>query len=202
MLATGEYPSVGPGFSLFHVGVKVDSTTVLTTMNPAAHVDWWSKWMPQLEVWWWNVNGLMTQNPDGSYTILISHHAAIITNDGKNFLAAQISGTAGTTASYISLTTCTHTPAAGDHNLWNEITDANGLARAGGSYTLTGTGTWTVAHTFTASGAGYTNVQSDALDNAATHTNGTVICEDTFTPISLSGANGDKLTENWSLSGS
>ncbi|AIC14278.1 phage tail fiber protein [Nitrososphaera viennensis] len=121
----------------------------------------------------------------------------LITNAGKDFIAQQIgasTGLASEGAHYIALTTDGTAPAATDTTLASEIT-SGGLARASGTYAHTsGTNTFTVSNTFTAS-ATHTNVQKAGLFTASS--GGTMMAENTFTAVSL--ASGDQLTITWTI---
>lgn len=80
----------------------------------------------------------------------------MLTNAGKDFVAAQVGGAGGTnTAKYIALTANSTAPAAGDTTLTGEIvTGGGGLLRAVGSYAHTGgTSTYTMSKTFTTNGS-------------------------------------------------
>jgi hypothetical protein len=120
----------------------------------------------------------------------------LITNAGRDFISAQIGSTSAATngANYIALSTDTGEPAATDTTLASEIT-TGGLARAQGDYShTTGTNTYTITETFTAS-ATHTAVQKAGLFTAAS--SGTMMAENTFTPVTL--ASGDQLTITWTI---
>jgi hypothetical protein len=197
---TGEYGGVGPGLLGQSFGLKVDTTTVITTSDPGRYVKspiGAVKWLT-LQVW--TLTGKMWVEPTGEYSIFWSRHAGVLLNDGKDWLEDQISDSpsATTIAKYISLTMNAHSPAAGDHKVFNEINTGGGLDRTGGTYTSTGVGTWTVAYQFTAD-AGYSNVQTTGLcwdDTDAL--NGTTLSIDTFAPVTLAAS--DKITVTWTCS--
>jgi hypothetical protein len=120
----------------------------------------------------------------------------LITNAGKDFIAAQLGSTSAATngANYIALTTNSTAPAATDTTLGGEIT-GSGLARAQGAYSHTsGTATYTVSNTFTATGT-VNNVQKAGLFTASSA--GTMMAENTFTAVSL--AANDQLTITWTI---
>jgi hypothetical protein len=127
----------------------------------------------------------------------------LITNAGKDFISAQIgssvaaggSAPGSTGANFIALSSDTTAPAATDTTLTGEVTDVNGLARAQGTYSHTaGQATFTISKTFSATGT-YTNVQKAGLFTASS--SGTMMAENTFSPVSL--ANGDQLTITWTI---
>lgn len=127
----------------------------------------------------------------------VYHHEDhnLITNAGKDFIAAQIGSTSpgANGANYIALTNTAITPAAGDTTLSGEIT-LNGLARAQGAYSHTGgTNTYTESKTFTATAS--QSAQAAGLFTASSA--GTMMAENTFTSVSL--ANGDQLTITWTI---
>lgn len=128
----------------------------------------------------------------------IYHHEDhnLITNAGIDFIAGQIGGAGGTaTAQYIGLSSDATAPAATDTGLTGEIT-GGGLARALGTYDHTsGTDTFTIESTFTAS-ATHNNVQKAGLFNAAS--DGTMVAENVLgSPVTL--ASGDSLTVTWTI---
>ena len=119
----------------------------------------------------------------------------LITAAGKDFISAQIGSTTpgGNGANYIALTNTAITPAAGDTTLSGEIT-TNGLARAQGTYAHTaGQSTFTISKTFTATAS--QGAQAAGLFTAGSA--GTMMAENTFTPVSL--ANNDQLTITWTI---
>lgn len=120
----------------------------------------------------------------------------VITTAGKDFISAQIGSTSpgNNGANFIALSSDTAAPAAGDTALAGEIT-SGGLERAQGTYAHTnGEATLTIASTFTAS-ATHTDVQKAGLFTAAS--GGTMMAENTFTPVTLNS--GDQLTITWTI---
>jgi hypothetical protein len=195
-LITGEFPGPGPGFSQ-NIGIRFDTTTTVNTLHPEKLVSGPLSFAPQLVTWWWSVTGQMLQEADGSYSILWSRHAGVLTTIGKNWLEDQIGDSPSTTpATYISLSVSTDTPL----NTWTIITgelNAGGMGRKLGAYASTGDGTWTILKQFTAN-ATTTALQLTGLNWSATACAGnTLLCADTFTPVTL--ASGDKVTVTWSL---
>jgi hypothetical protein len=120
----------------------------------------------------------------------------LITNAGKDFISAQIGSTSpgSNGANYIALTTNAAAPAATDTTLTGEIT-TGGLQRQQGVYAHTnGQSTFTISKTFTAN-ATQTNVQKAGLFTASS--GGTMMAENTFSPVSL--AANDQLTITWTI---
>jgi hypothetical protein len=137
----------------------------------------------------------------------------LITNAGRNFIAAELGGT-GTTneATFIGLSTnskataltdtCISTTDGGTTSA--EIT-SGGLARAAGAYAhTTDTDNWTISNTFVAS-ASHTAVQRAGLftaavggaDTCAGGDDGTMVAGNSFSSVNL--ANGDQLTITWTI---
>ena len=196
---TGEYGGgVGPGYNQ-QLGVKVDTVTILNTVDPSHYTGQvipFLDWCTQLI---WRATGKMWVEPDGSYSIFWSRHAGVLTNDGKDWLEDQISDSpsAATISKWIALTRSDHSPAATDHKLFSEIDTAGGLDKAEGTYTSTGVGVWTVEKQFT-SDTDYLGVQATGLHWTTTGSeNGTMLCSDTFAAVTL--ANGDKITVTWTV---
>jgi len=188
-LITGEFPGPGPGFSQA-IGVHVDITTTINTMEPERFVSGSLSFIPQLVTWYWSATGQMWQEPDGSYSILWSRHAGVLTTIGKNWIEDQMGDSpSADPAKWIALSCNVTAPSAAWTQIPNEIV-VNGLERAAGTYASTGNGVWTESKQFTASGA-HVSVQlvgiqwADAGDN-------NLLWADTFAPVTL--ANGDKLT--------
>lgn len=125
------------------------------------------------------------------------------TTGGADWQASAMGNTATQPASatYIGLTNDATAPAAGDCaasssacTLTSEIT-TNGLARHQGTYAHTGgTASWTLAYTWTATGA--QGVQKAGMFNAAS--SGTMVFEAAFSPVTL--ASSDTLTVTWTVS--
>ncbi len=84
------------------------------------------------------------------------HHTGTFTTWGQQWAAYELSNptysTAGLVAQYISMSLTSSGLTSASTILPSEIT-ADGLARTAGTFTSTGTGTWTVAYTFTDSTA-------------------------------------------------
>lgn len=81
----------------------------------------------------------------------------MLTNAGKDMIAAQVGGTSAqpAAANYLALTANSADPVATDTTLTGEITTAGGgLVRAQATYAhTTGTSTYTLSKTFTANGS-------------------------------------------------
>jgi len=133
-------------------------------------------------------------NADSStvYSQVTKHN--LTTNAGKDFIKAQISGTGVTTnCAYIAVGNSAVTPAATDTTLTGEVS-TNGLSRAVGTYSSTGTGTFTLVKTFTATGA-VSSLQAAAVFTAAS--SGTMCFEvGSLGPVTM--ATNDTLTVTWS----
>jgi hypothetical protein len=137
----------------------------------------------------------------------------MITNVGKDFIAAELGGTATTNkATFIGLSTNSKATAVTDTCISTtdggttsaEIT-TNGLARASGAYSHTAnTDNWTISNTFTATGT-HTGVQRAGLFTAAVGgadtcsggDDGTMVAGNSFSSVNL--ANGDQLTITWTI---
>lgn len=121
----------------------------------------------------------------------------LITNAGKDFISVQLgqtTGIGGNGANYIGLSTNTAAAAAGDTTLAGEI-PGGGLARSQGDYAHTvGQATYAITEQFTAT-ATHTAVQKAGLFTAAS--GGTMMAENTFSPVTLQ--NGDQLTITWTV---
>jgi len=121
----------------------------------------------------------------------------LVVNAGLNWLADIMGKTTtpgvNTQCNYIALTNTAITPGATDTTLSGEIT-GNGLARVQGTYTHSANATtFTIANTFTASGA-----QSAQAGAVLTGSSGGTMCfEDTFSPATL--AIGDTLQITWTV---
>jgi hypothetical protein len=140
----------------------------------------------------------MTENGDGTYNILLGHHAGVLTTIGKNWIEDQMGDSPSTTAATgISLSTSASGPSAAWTIIPTEITNG-GLGRKTGVYASTGDGTWTISYQFTAN-ATHTNVQLQGCNWSATRgADNTLLCADTWTPVTLNS--GDKLTATWAMS--
>ena len=131
---------------------------------------------------------------DPSTVFAVKKHHNLTTNAGKDFIKAQISGTATTSnCIYIAVGTTAITPAVTDTTLSGEVT-TNGLQRAPGTYAAVGTGTFTLTKLFTATGA-VSNVQAASVSTAAS--SGTMCFEvGSLGPTTL--ASTDTLNVVWS----
>lgn len=134
-------------------------------------------------------------NADPSTVFEVRKHHNLTTNAGKDFIKAQVSGTAVTgNCVYIAVGNSAITPAAGDTTLTGEVT-TNGLGRASGTYASTGTGTFTLSKQFTDVTAATSNVQSAAVFTAVS--SGTMCFEvGSLGPVTLNV--NDTLTVTWS----
>jgi len=90
-----------------------------------------------------------------------TYHAMSLTTLGKNWIADKLSGASGTyfayNATYISCSNSSDSFSAAWTNIPSEIT-TDGLARATGTITDTGDGTWNCTKTFTATGTNSTKL--------------------------------------------
>lgn len=121
----------------------------------------------------------------------------MLTNAGKDFIAAQIGGAGGTaTAAYLALTANATAPAAGDTTLTAEIVTAGGgLLRAIGTYAHTaGTSTYTITKTFTANGSDSLPVTVAKVGLLTASSSGTLVFETALSPTATLSASGDTLT--------
>jgi len=117
-------------------------------------------------------------------------------NGGKDFIKAQISGTAVTAnCIYIGVDDTAYTPAATDTALPSEVT-LNGFARASGTYASTGTGTWTLQKVFTATGAQSNIVAAAVFLDATVGADTMCFGVGSLGPVTL--ATNDTLTVTWS----
>jgi len=131
-----------------------------------------------------------------------------ITKAGVDFIVNQLSGTPSSeSARWIALTTNAITVDDNDLALRGEIT-SNGLQRTNGTLTYisgtdNNTDNYTITKTFTA-GASFTGVRAAGLFTANTAgtpgsggDDGTMVAENTFSPVNL--AIGDRLTITWTI---
>jgi hypothetical protein len=121
----------------------------------------------------------------------------MITNAGKDFVAAQIAGAGGTaTAQYLALTANTTTPAPADTTLTGEIATASGgLVRALATYAhTTGTSVLTLTKTFTANGSDSLPVTVAKIGLFTASSAGTMVYETALSPTATLSASGDTLT--------
>lgn len=123
----------------------------------------------------------------------------MLTNAGKDMIAAQIGGTSAqpAAANYIALTANSADPAAGDTALTGEIATASGgLIRKQATYAHTnGTSTYTLTATFTANANDSlpVTVAKIGIFNAAT-TGGTMAYETKPASTATLSASGDATT--------
>lgn len=190
---TGEYPTIGAGFTSRAI-VKADVETYITTSTPERYLTGLAAVYPPLGLRYLTLTGLMTQLEDGTYKILITRHAAVLTTIGKNYIEDQLGDSAGAEADYIALSNDATEPTAAYTQLVDEIA-ANGLTRAQGTYASTGDGTWTITKEFTASGA--QSCRTTSLNWSASGDNNMLFGDD-FSSVTL--ANADKITIVFSLS--
>jgi hypothetical protein len=122
----------------------------------------------------------------------------LLTNAGKDMIAAQIAGSASATAvaKWVAITANTTAPAAGDTTLTAEITTAGGgLIRKTGTYAHTGgTSTYTLTTVFTANGSDSLPVtigKRGVFDASAA---GNMVFETLVSPTATLSASGDQLT--------
>lgn len=145
------------------------------------------------------IKGLVTvsiKRANGTVELICRDNPNLLTTAGKDWIHGQIYSS-GTTdeAKYIALSSNTGGSSAAHTSVAGEIVDANGLARAAGTVTHTpGTSITTISKTFTASGT-YTAVQLCGLLTATSV--GTLVHENTFTPVNLESA--DQLTISWTI---
>lgn len=121
----------------------------------------------------------------------------MLTNAGKDFIAAQIGGAGGTaTAAYLALTANSTAPAVGDTSLTAEIATASGgLVRALGTYAHTGgTSTYTISKTFTANGSDSLPVTVAKVGLLTAASSGTLVFATALSPTATLSAVGDTLT--------
>jgi hypothetical protein len=121
----------------------------------------------------------------------------MLTNAGKDFIAAQVGGAGGTaTAAYIALTANSTTPAAGNTTLTGEIATAGGgLIRALGTYAHTaGTSTYTISKTFTTNGSDSLPVTIAKAGLFTASSSGTMAFETLLSATATLSASGDTLT--------
>jgi len=121
----------------------------------------------------------------------------MLTNAGRDFIAAQVGGAGGTaTAAYMALTANSTTPAASDTSLTGEIATASGgLIRAVGTYAHTaGTATYTISKTFTANSNDSLPVTVAKVGLLTASSSGTLVFETALSPTATLSASGDTLT--------
>jgi len=189
LMITNEYPNMGIG-SYQQITFRIDSEVYVNTKEPTRFISGYLSYIPDIGLSWLQMTGKMVTENDGTYTILISRHAGVLTTIGLNYIEDQLGDSAGAEADYISLTTSASAPT----NAWtiipSEIVSGTGLDRAQGTYASTGNGVWTITKQFTASGT-HTAVQCAGFNWASSGDNN-LLCADTFTSTTL--ISGDKLT--------
>jgi hypothetical protein len=145
---------------------------------------------------------VVAKHADGTvFADFITHN--LRTTGGADWQASVMGNTSTQPASsnYIALTNDGGAPAAGDCGagsttctLTSEVS-TNGLARAQGTYAhSSGTSSWTLTHTWTATGA--QSVQKAGMFNATS--SGTLVFEASFSSVTL--ASSDTLTVTWTVS--
>ena len=144
-----------------------------------------------IQVWVERADGTVELIKDG----VALNNDGVLTNIGKDWIENQLGDTPSTDpAKWISLSTDSSTPDASWTQIPNELT-SDGLSRAAGTYSSTGTGQWKIEHQFTATGT-VSNVQLTGLHWASSGDNN-LLSADTFTPVTLN--DGDKLTITWTI---
>lgn len=121
------------------------------------------------------------------------------TNVGADFWNTQLfaTGAAGSQANYIGITTDVATPLVTDTVLASEET-TNGLARAQGTVTHTGSAASTVvSHTWTYSGSSSKVIAKAGLFTAAS--SGTMALETLLSSTATVNSSGDQITINWTI---
>jgi hypothetical protein len=126
------------------------------------------------------------------------------TTGGVDAIFQLVFGSQPGVAKYLYLSTNSTAPAAGDCPAGSTsctltgILTSNGLAPAAATFSHTnGASTATLTYTWTASTAGTSNVQEAGISNSVTPGSGTVLFENTFTPVSLNV--GDQLQLTWTI---
>ena len=155
---------------------------------------------------------MVYRHADGTiYFTTVTHN--IVVNNGKNLVKTILGSTAANTTgvnlwNYIALTNATFTAAVGDNyccgGLGNtQIENTYGLAAAQGTYSSTGTGTWTIVHTFTYDGTGGTQtIYGAGLQISASVGTGqtNLAAEAVFSSTAPLSVNGDNVQVTWSMS--
>ena len=130
----------------------------------------------------------------------------MLTNAGKDMIAAQIAGTSAqpAAANYIALTANSTSPSASDTTLTGEITTGGGgLVRAQATYAHTnGQSTFTLTKTFTANGSDSLPVTIAKIGVFNAASSGTLAFETLLSATATLTASGDALvvTETVTLS--
>ena len=123
---------------------------------------------------------------------LVAETHNLLTNIGKEFVEDQLTNPSTNATKYISLSTGATDCSATATVLANEITTA-GLARAEGTVTDSGTGNFTVEHTFVATDS-ISNVQVAGLHWYSSGDDNLFACAN-FTAVNLEA--NDELTIRW-----
>ncbi len=121
----------------------------------------------------------------------------MLTNAGKDFVAAQVGGAGGTAvAKYIALTANSSAAVATDTTLTGEIVTAGGgLLRASGTYAHTGgTATYTMSKTFTTNGSDSLPVTVAKIGVFDASSSGNMVFETLLSTTATLSAVGDTLT--------
>lgn len=125
------------------------------------------------------------------------------TNGGADFQAAQMGGTAATSAQYIALTANSSAPVATDTTLTAEIaTGGGGLVRAVATYAhTTGAASYTLSKTFTANGSDSLPVVIAKIGVFNASSAGTMVFETLLATTATLSASGDSvaITETVSI---
>jgi hypothetical protein len=120
----------------------------------------------------------------------------LVTNAGLDYIKALIGNAAGTTCPYIAVTNDSASASAADTVLASEITtngvNNGGTTRYAGTYSSTGTGTFTLVKSFTLTGT--VSAQKTGLFTATSA--GTMCAEANFSAVT--GNSGDTLQVTWS----
>ena len=121
------------------------------------------------------------------------HHAGVLTTIGKDWIEDQLGDSPSTDpAKWISCSDDASSPSAAWTQIPTEI-NANGLARATGTYASTGTGAWNVTYTFTATGT--QSCRLYGLQWVSTpQSNNNLLCSDTSSQKNLGSGDTLKVT--------
>lgn len=126
------------------------------------------------------------------------------TTGGVDAIFQLLFGSQPAVAKFLYLSTNTTAPAAGDCPAGSTtctltgVLTSNGLAPAAATFSHTnGASTATLSYTWTASTAGTSNIQEAGISNSITPGSGTVLFENTFTPVSLNV--GDQIQLTWTI---
>ena len=131
-----------------------------------------------------------------SFLVSESYHAMTLTDFGKNWIADKISGASSTNfmrnATWIGCSNASDSVSTSWTVLPSEIT-TDGLARAEGTVTDTGTGTWTVVKSFSVTGTNSTKLYGLYLGDYSSYKNTLVAAEQQGTSNQKNVNNGDTL---------